>query len=61
MAKSSGYSLLQILMTMGEKVAHNPGHIQFINLINYDQYDKVMSCNKLDIILYKKGDKDIVW
>ena len=61
MAKRSWYSLLQLLMTMGKTVAHNPGHIQFINSIDDDQYDMVMSCNNVGNRIIQKGDKDIVW
>ena len=42
-------------------MAHNPGHIQFINSIDDDQYDMVMSCNNVGNRIIQKGDKDIVW
>ena len=37
------------------KVSQNTVHIQFINSINGDQYEKVMSYNNISITLYKRG------
>ena len=45
----------------GTKVAQNPGHIQFINSINDDQHEKVVSCNNITNHILQKGDSDIVW
>ena len=61
MAKRSGCSFLQLLMTMGGEVVHKPGCIQIINSINDYQYEKVMSCNNIENYILQKGDKDIVW
>ena len=37
------------------KVAHDPGHIKFINSINNDQYEKVISCNNIANHILKMG------
>ena len=42
-------------------MAQDPGHIQFINSINYDQYNKVISCNNISNNIVQKGNNDIVW
>ena len=44
----------------GKKLEHDPGNIQFVNSIIYDQYEKVMSCNKIDNNIVKRGDKEFV-
>ena len=61
MAKRSGCSFLQLLMTMGGEVVHKPGCIQIINSINDYQYEKFISCNNTENHILQKGDKDIVW
>ena len=38
-------------------MAHNPGHIQFINSINDEKYDKFMSCNNISNNIVKSVDK----
>ena len=38
------------------KVAHGPGHIQFINSINDDQYENAMSYNNIDNPIVQKGE-----
>ena len=43
------------------KVTQDLGHTQFINSINYDQYEKVMSCNNIANNIVQKGEKEIVW
>ena len=60
MATSYGSILLQWFITM-EKLAQDPGYIQFINSIDYNQYEKVMSCNNIVNNILQKGDKEIVW
>ena len=42
-------------------MAQDPGHIQFINSINNDQYEKVVSCNNISNNIVKNGGKDILW
>ena len=37
------------------KVAHDQGHIWFINSINDDQYEKDMSYNNIEDPIVKKG------
>ena len=44
----------------GNKLAQDPGHIQFINSINDGQYEKFMSCNNISSNIVPKGDKDIL-
>ena len=42
-------------------MAYNPGHIQFINLINDDRYEKIMLCNNIANNIVQKADKDILY
>ena len=39
----------------GTKLAQDTGHIQFINSINYNQYDKFISCNNIANHILQKG------
>ena len=42
-------------------MGHNPGHIQFINSMNADQYEMVISCNNIENHIVQNGDKDVLW
>ena len=42
-------------------MVQDPGHIQFINPVNGDQYEKVLSCNNISDHNLQTGYKDIVW
>ena len=44
----------------GKKVAHELGHIQFINSINDVEYDKVLSWNSIANYIVQTGDTDVV-
>ena len=46
--------IVTMIDSHGTKVGHDPCHTHFIDLINDCQYEKVMSCNKLPIIFYKR-------
>ena len=48
-------------MTMGEKMAQYPGHIQFTNPTNDYQYETFMSYNNISNHIVQKGYKDMVW
>ena len=64
LAQKYGHKLWVGIVAMiddhGKKVAQDPGHIQFINSMNYDQYEKVMLCNNISNNIVQKGDRDIV-
>ena len=42
-------------------MAQDPVHIQFICLINDDQYEEIIPCNKNNNYIVHQEDKDILW
>ena len=53
--------VVTIIDDHGEKVVQDPGHIQFISSINYDQFEKVMSFNSIANNMVQNGDNEIIW
>ena len=45
----------------GTKVAQDPGHIKFINPINDDWYEDIISFNNINNHIVHQQDKYIVW
>ena len=63
--QEDGHKLWVRIFTMIDdhktKVAQNTVHIQFINSINGDQYEKVMSYNTIFNNIVQKRNNTIIW
>ena len=59
--EEDGHKLWDHIVTIidehGTKVAHNPVHIHFINSINDDHYENIMSCHNTSNHIVQNGNK----